>query len=93
MEGVLVPESVLDRAFGLVGRPGRALIIDRRAIHGMGLATPVTAVGIDRDHRVIGHRTLRPWRLLNWSDAQSILELPASVVPPPVGAELLFEDA
>lgn len=92
MQGVLMSESLLDRAFGLVGRPGRALLIDRRAIHGMGMASPLIAVGIDHNHRVIGHRILRPWRLLNWSDAERILELPSSVEPPPIGAKLLVED-
>lgn len=53
---------------------------------------PLTAVGIDSDGLVIGVRTLEPNRVVTFLSARYVLEIPAGVAPPPLGAKVSIDD-
>lgn len=57
-----------ERLRGLIGRtppaPGQAVwITPCRQVHTLGMAYPIDVVHLDHEGRVLGTKTLRPWRI------------------------------
>lgn len=65
---------------------GAGALFRARTVHGTKLATPITAVGLDREGRVLEVATLHPGRRLNFRGAAFVLELPTGVDRPRQGA-------
>lgn len=72
--------------------PGSGLLLQTRSVHGIGLRAPVRAVAITTGMRVLAVRWLLPGRIIFFPRARFVLELPAWVTPPPVGATLVIGD-
>ena len=86
---VLVARSPGERRAGL--RPlalGWGLLLGGAAVHGRGMAEPLTVVGIDAAGTVTATTTLLPGRWVRLRDAAALLELPADVGPPLAGTVL-----
>ena len=64
------------------------MLFDGRSVHGFGMTEPLLVVGLDRQLRVVGIRTLEPHGIICFFRAVQILELPAEQQPPAEGAVL-----
>lgn len=67
------------------------MLIGTWSVHGFGMNRSLVAVGIGRDHRVMGVRTLRPNRVVVFPGARYVLEMPSGSVPPRVGEEVRID--
>lgn len=72
--------------------PGSGLLLETRSVHGFGMRAPVRAVAITPGMRVSAVQWLLPGRVLIFPTARFVLELPAWVTPPRVGATLVIGD-
>ncbi len=78
-----------DRLRGLQPRSeGWALLLRGSSVHGIGMKESLWAVGLDHAGKVTSIRLLQPGRVMFFSTAHWILELPATSIPPPMGAIL-----
>lgn len=85
----MVASSFPERWRGLRPRPaGRSMLIPGRSVHGIGMAEPLTVIGIDPAWRVVGVRRLRPSGLVVMREARWLLEQPVERPVPPDGEVL-----
>ena len=70
---------------GLLGRPSLApgeglLLTPASAVHTFFMRFAIDVVFLDADLTVLGIRdTVKPWRMVGWRGARSVLELPAGI--------------
>ena len=82
---VIIAETFLERARGLIARPapssGEALLIPKcNAIHTFFMRYPIDAIFLDRDDNPVKTiKNIRPWRLFVWGGwrARKVLETAA----------------
>lgn len=90
---VHVASGFRQRLTGLVGSDeDQAMLIPTRSVHGFGMRRSLVVVGIDRHHRVLGSRVLRPNRIVTFLTARYVLEMPPGCPVPPTGTKLSFHD-
>ena len=68
------------------------MLLETWTVHGFGMRRSLVVVGIDRNRRVIGSRTLHPNRVIGFRGARYVLEMPVGTIPPPVGVAVRIED-
>ncbi|MGH8924383.1 MAG: hypothetical protein ACRDWA_07080 [Acidimicrobiia bacterium] len=86
--------SFLARWHGLRPEPaGYGLWLDRNSVHGLGMKVPLWVCGLDSDLLVILTKELAPRHVVRIRDAESILELPLTLTPPPIGVALSWISA
>ncbi len=87
-------EMALDRRARLHGlapaTTDRGLVLRTRSVHGFGMRTPLAVLVLDAAGTVIDRALLRPWTVVVAPAATWITEIPATVVPPPAGTELVL---
>ena len=85
----MVASTFRERWRGLRPCPeGRSMLIPGRSVHGIGMAEPLTVVGIARSGRVVGIRRLQPGGVVMMLGARWLLEQPV-VNPLPAHGEVL----
>jgi hypothetical protein len=84
--------SFLERLFGLRRSTSGGLLMKTKSVHGFGMIDAFLAVSLDRDFRVIESRVVNPGRIVWFGSATYVLELPANVEPPPMGATIEVTD-
>ncbi|MCQ3804299.1 MAG: hypothetical protein OXC98_01050 [bacterium] len=90
---VTVADSFWKRLAGIHGVPGQwGVLIPGRSVHGMFILARLWAVGLDGTLRVVGVRSLGPGGMVVFGDADAVLELRHSRVPPRVGWVLAWKD-
>ncbi|MCE2526701.1 MAG: hypothetical protein J4G00_04105 [Actinomycetia bacterium] len=86
-------DSFWKRLVGIHGVPGQwGVLIPGRSVHGMFILARLWAVGLDGTLRVVGVRSLGPGGMVVFGDADAVLELRHSRVPPRVGWVLAWKD-
>ena len=89
---VLIARTFRQRTKGLTpATAGYGMLIRGRSVHGLGMREPLLAIGLDRERRVVGVRTLRPRHVVFIRTARHIMELPIGTLPPPRGVALTWE--
>ncbi|MBA2337192.1 MAG: hypothetical protein H0V96_05440 [Acidimicrobiia bacterium] len=88
---VAVAATWRTRRTGLAPLPlGWGLLMGGCSVHGRGMCTALTVVGVDAAGVVIGAAVLRPGGLVRMAGAAAILELPVSMAFPDPGAVLAW---
>lgn len=89
---VLIARTFRERMKGLIpATAGHGMLIRGRSVHGLGMREPLLAIGLDRERRVVGVRTLLPRHVVLIRSARHIMELPIGTLPPPRGVVLTWE--
>jgi hypothetical protein len=82
--------TFLSRFRGLMGRSVRPVLLATSSVHGFWLQRSLTAVGLDRELRVLAVRRLRQRKIVWIRGARWILELPDGCPVPQPGDRLTF---
>lgn len=87
---VIVPERFVERLRGVKALPpGTAMLLPGWSVHGIGLATPLRVVGIERSGRVADVVELPPGTVRIIWRARWMLELPDGEPAPAAGSQIL----
>ncbi len=87
---VLVAIGAHERWRGLRPRSeGRGLLLHGSSVHAIGMQESLWVAGLSPTGAVADIRLLRPGRVVFLSGAHRVLELPATAMPPPMGAVLV----
>ncbi|HEY5889824.1 MAG TPA: hypothetical protein VIW94_03865 [Acidimicrobiia bacterium] len=84
-----IATSPIDYWRGIKGvAGGSALILRRRAVHTMGLTTPLRGVGLDASGTVMMVKTMWPNRFFYFPSAVYLVEFPVELQPPRPGTRI-----
>jgi uncharacterized membrane protein (UPF0127 family) len=91
---LVVAESFFERLRGVsLSAARQGILIQRSAVHTMGISYAIETVAVDREGRVVEVRTLNPNSFAWFRRAKYVLELPAGSPVPPVGSLVEVTDA
>jgi len=86
----VVAAGFIERLRGLRPRSdGQALLLRGKSVHGIGMKESLWVVALDVSGVVLEVRLLRPRRIVRVAEASWLLEMAATLEPPPTGFPLL----
>lgn len=87
VSGLAVMETFVERLRGVrIPVAGRGLVIQRIAVHTLGLSDALELVAVDKSDRIVEVRTLAPNRFAWFRGAKYVIELPGGSDLPAVGS-------
>ena len=93
VDGLVLAESFFERFRGAkLSAAVRGVVLQRSAIHTMGMSHAIETVAVDMQGRVMEVRTLAPNRFAWFRGASYLVELPAGMEVPEVGSRVEVSD-
>lgn len=94
VDHLVLAESFFERLRGVtLSAARRGIVIQRSAVHTMGMSHAIETVAVDGEGRVVGVRTLNPNRFAWFRGAKYLVELPPGSPVPLIGSLVEVTDA
>lgn len=93
VDGLVLAESFFERFRGAkLSAAARGVVLQRSAVHTVGMSHEIETVAVDMQGRVMEVRTLAPNRFAWFRGASYLVELPAGTEVPEVGSRVDVAD-